>query len=212
MPVITGEWVTEGEKLRVWACHYLTDDPGDNPKGFSVASIPDYPPPERGVDTIMYYDPRNGGSFFFESTPRPLNDEELQREANEKIPGLTIAARLAVSPLIVAGEVGQQDLADLKGLYVAWGVGIAYAADDLRVYEEVLYSVIQAHTSQEDWVPPAVPALFKRWHSYGDAWRQPAGAHDVYGAGQVVTHGEQLWQSSADNNSWEPGVYGWVVV
>lgn len=43
------------------------------------------------------------------------------------------------------------------------------------------------------------------------AWVQPTGAHDAYEAGAIVTHGSQLWRSTADNNVWEPGVYGWVV-
>ena len=41
------------------------------------------------------------------------------------------------------------------------------------------------------------------------AWVQPLGAHDAYALGAIVSHNEQLWISTVDNNVWEPGVYGW---
>lgn len=42
----------------------------------------------------------------------------------------------------------------------AWAVGVAYAVNDTVTYGGCTYKVIQAHTSQADWTPPAVPALF----------------------------------------------------
>lgn len=42
------------------------------------------------------------------------------------------------------------------------------------------------------------------------AWVQPTGAQDAYKKGDVVTHNGKTWESTADNNVWEPGVYGWV--
>lgn len=42
------------------------------------------------------------------------------------------------------------------------------------------------------------------------AWVQPAGAQDAYKKGDIVTHNGKTWESTADNNVWEPGVYGWV--
>lgn len=140
--------------------------------------------------------------------------ERLQKaiEFNKSYKAFKIASRLTVSPLIVAGDVDQRDIADLKGLYADWAVGVAYGVGDLCVYEGVLYAVIQAHTSQSDWTPVAAASLFKRHHSYGDAWRQPQGAHDVYKTDDVVTYNEALWKSTIDNNSWAPGVHGWVEV
>lgn len=43
------------------------------------------------------------------------------------------------------------------------------------------------------------------------AWVQPTGASDDYQIGDRVTHNAQVWVSTAANNVWEPGVYGWVV-
>lgn len=43
------------------------------------------------------------------------------------------------------------------------------------------------------------------------AWKQPAGGHDAYQKGDRVMHADQLWESTADANAWEPGAYpaGW---
>lgn len=45
-------------------------------------------------------------------------------------------------------------------LFPAWVVGKAYAVNDRVQYNGTLYKCIQAHTSQADWTPDAVPALF----------------------------------------------------
>ena len=44
------------------------------------------------------------------------------------------------------------------------------------------------------------------------AWVQPQGTVGLYQTGDRVTHGGKVWQSTVDNNSWEPGVYGWEEV
>jgi hypothetical protein len=43
----------------------------------------------------------------------------------------------------------------------------------------------------------------------GDPWRQPAGAHDAYPLGALVSHEGKNWESLVDANVWEPGVSGW---
>lgn len=98
-----------------------------------------------------------------------------------------------------------------------WTAGTTYKTGDVITYNYSLYRVIQGHTSQSDWTPDIVPALFVRVYkgevpSSGDAiseWVQPTGAHDAYQANDVVTHSGVTWRSTVDNNVWEPGVYGW---
>nr|DAZ27108.1 MAG TPA: ChiA1-BD-binding domain protein [Caudoviricetes sp.] len=41
-------------------------------------------------------------------------------------------------------------------------------------------------------------------------WVRPTGAHDAYSKGDKVSHNQKHWQSDADGNVWEPGVYGWT--
>ena len=86
--------------------------------------------------------------------------------------------------------------------------------DEIVRHEGSLYKVVQAHTSQSDWAPPDVPALFAKIIPPGliAEWVQPTGAQDTYSLGDLVTHVGKTWESTVDNNSWEPGVYGWVEV
>ena len=52
------------------------------------------------------------------------------------------------------------DALDAVELFPLWAVGIAYSAGERVQYDGKLYKVVQAHTSQADWTPPLVPALF----------------------------------------------------
>ena len=98
-------------------------------------------------------------------------------------------------------------------LFPPWSVGKAYATGDRVQHEGTLYKCVQGHTSQADWTPPATPAL---WTAVSldeyPAWVQPTGAHDAYSKGDKVTHSGKRWTSDVDNNTWEPGVYGWTEV
>ena len=94
------------------------------------------------------------------------------------------------------------------------GMDIRAEGDEVELtYGDNLYQCVQPHTSQADWAPPAVPAL---WRAFSLAeypeWVQPLGAHDAYGKGDTVTHNEKKWASDLDGNTWEPGVYGWTEV
>lgn len=121
----------------------------------------------------------------------------------------------AIRAGIEAFSANQTDknLIDNMAAFPYWnGDGVNYSADMLLQYDGSLYRVIQPHTSQADWTPDKVPALFARVsvEEYPD-WVQPTGAHDAYGKGDKVAHNGKQWQSDIDGNVWEPGVYGWSV-
>lgn len=98
-------------------------------------------------------------------------------------------------------------------LFPEWAVGEYYSVGIKRRYENLLYKCVQAHTSQIDWAPPNVPALWVRTSTDPwPEWIQPTGAHDAYAKGAKVIHNSTKWISDVDNNVWEPGVYGWTVV
>lgn len=89
-----------------------------------------------------------------------------------------------------------------------WEAGLSVAVGAVYYYDGNLYEVIQAHTTQSDWPPNIVPALFKRFYEPSDdpwPWAQPLGAHDAYPLGARVTHGGHIWVSLIANNVWEPG-------
>lgn len=123
------------------------------------------------------------------------------------------AARLAIKQTVLAGDLAEKDLGQIVDLWPAWAAGVSYALDELVKHDGSLYKVVQAHTSQADWAPPDAPSLFAEIAPPGliAEWVQPAGAHDTYSLGDLVTHVGQVWESTVDNNSWEPGVYGWEI-
>ena len=77
----------------------------------------------------------------------------------------------------------------------------------------MLYKVLQNHTSQDDWTPDVAPSLFAevlipKADTIPD-WVQPDSTN-TYAKGDTVTHNGITWVSDYDNNSWEPGVFGWT--
>lgn len=80
---------------------------------------------------------------------------------------------------------------------------------------EEINVVLQAHTSQDTWTPPDAPSLFAKVlipdSSTIPEWEQPESTNP-YSKGDKVTHNGKTWQSTTDNNVWEPGVYGWEEV
>ena len=101
---------------------------------------------------------------------------------------------------------------DVAELFPMWKTDHAYETGDRVQYESKLYKCLQAHTSQADWKPSEAVSL---WVEVADPaieypeWVQPTGAHDAYMTGDKCSHNEKHWISEADNNIWEPGVYGW---
>lgn len=94
--------------------------------------------------------------------------------------------------------------------YPKWTVGKEYAKGDRVRYNDVLYKVLQNHTSQTDWTPDVAVSLFVKVsvEEYPQ-WVQPTGAHDAYNIGDKVSHLEKHWVSTMDANVYEPSVYGW---
>ena len=95
-------------------------------------------------------------------------------------------------------------------LFPTWVVGKAYAVNDRAQYNGTLYKCVQAHTSQDDWMPSATPALWKTVSvdEYPE-WVQPTGAHDAYNIGDKVTYNGQHYVCTSDGNVYAPDVYGW---
>lgn len=107
-------------------------------------------------------------------------------------------------------------------LYRPWGVDRAYSVGEFLTYgtnsvgDPQLFKVVQAHTSQSDWLPGATPALYVAVGLDDDGypvWSQPTGAHDAYNKGDVVNYNGVLYESLIDGNVYAPDVYpvGWKV-
>lgn len=61
------------------------------------------------------------------------------------------------------GEPPAPEVDEVTGMMVWSGLGVPYGVGDERAYESVPYRCRQAHTSQLDWTPDAVPALWDRF-------------------------------------------------
>ena len=101
-------------------------------------------------------------------------------------------------------------------LYPKWnGNGVAYVKGQRVQDDGILYTVLQAHTSQPDWKPVDAPSLFAKVlipdPTVIPEWEQPESTNP-YAKGDKVTHNGKTWVSDIDGNVWEPGVYGWTEV
>ena len=112
-----------------------------------------------------------------------------------------------------------EDALEAVQLFPLWKDGVEYTVGQRVRYNEVLYSVLTAHTSQADWAPEAAPSLFAKV-LIPDAtvipkWEQPDSTNP-YMKGDKVLHNQIVWESQIDNNVWEPGVVGteslWIKV
>lgn len=120
----------------------------------------------------------------------------------------------ALRPYIEKASVSLADEDALQAveLFPQWVIGRAYAVDERLQYNGVLYRVVQAHTSQADWVPDKTPALFvvvslDEWPEFV----QPTGAHDAYKKGDKITFEGKHYISLIDANVYSPTAYpaGW---
>lgn len=109
-------------------------------------------------------------------------------------------------------NLSDEDALAVAALYPTWleKLGMSVSVGDRLWYDGKLYKVVQTHTTQEDWTPDATPALYTEVSIEEiPEWVQPIGSTGLYVAGDKVKHNGSTWESTVDNNSWEPGVYGW---
>ena len=104
---------------------------------------------------------------------------------------------------------------DAPAVYPEWKEDVKYVVDDRILYKEILYKVLQDHSSQPDWTPDVSASLFAKVlipdENVIPEWEQPDSANP-YMNGDKVMHNGKTWVSTMDYNVWEPGVYGWEEV
>lgn len=137
-------------------------------------------------------------------TAKPLSKEE-QLENQKKL-ALTFFA---------------ETLTDAQALQVPMlfdefdGNGVAYEVGKRVLYNDTLYKVIQAHTSQAEWTPAAAPSLFAKVINETidgsiPEFEQPDSTNP-YMKGDRVTFNGKVYESLIDNNVYSPEAYpaGW---
>ena len=95
------------------------------------------------------------------------------------------------------------------------GNGVAYEVGKRVLYNDILYKVIQAHTSQAGWTPVAAPSLFAKVINETidgsiPEFEQP-GSTNPYMKGDKVIFNGKVYESLIDNNVYSPEAYpaGW---
>ena len=107
---------------------------------------------------------------------------------------------------VFAKNQTDETLIDNKAAFEWWRPGIAAEKDKIYRFGDDLYRCIQPHTTQEDWTPDKIPALFVKISlEEFPQWVQPTGAHDAYNKGDKVSDEGKHWISEIDGNVWKPG-------
>lgn len=112
----------------------------------------------------------------------------------------------------------EEQALEVASIYPVWQVGRAYKVGDIFSYgmngvgDPQLYKVVQAHTSQADWIPgqgtDSIYDAFGLDESGYPVWSAPAGAHDCFNKGDIVSYNNVLYISLVNGNVWEPGTSG----
>ena len=135
---------------------------------------------------------------------------------------LQIAEQFRKALQMFAASLDDERAMEVATVFDPWQVGKTYCVGDFFTYGEnsvgdpQLYKVAQAHTSQADWKPDTVPALYTPIgldDSGYPVWSQPTGAHDAYNTGDVVNYNGTLYVSLMDGNVYSPEAYqtGWEI-
>ena len=122
-------------------------------------------------------------------------------------------ARAFVNAFVKLRELATDEVAlQVPNLHPVWKEEISYVAGERVLFDDVLYKVLQNHTSQKGWEPNVAVSLFAKVlipdENIIPEWEQPESTNP-YMIGDKVTHNGKTWVSTVDGNVWEPGVYGW---
>ena len=117
-----------------------------------------------------------------------------------------------------AAFLDDEDALEAKELYPTWsGDGVEYKTDDRVRYDNVLYKVLQNHTSQLNWTPVAAASLFAKVlipdPDIVPEWEQPDSTN-AYQIGDKVRFEGHIYESTINNNIWSPSAYpaGWKLI
>ena len=115
---------------------------------------------------------------------------------------------------MLVSKLSDEEALECISFSPAWNPCISYTAGQRIRYNNALYKVLQAHTSQSDWTPDKAPSLFAKVLMPEDGapkeWVQPDSTN-AYAKGDKVLFEGKTYESLIDNNVWSPAAYpaGW---
>ena len=202
-------------------------------KGFVQIPEEDYQLLLGNIDGKVHIRKEVDGEVVYEEEPSyVLTQDELDEQeatvAKKELQTLAVNAMmmsLADDDLVETKNTYQIKLRSISDgaalkmseLFPHWsGNSKEYVKDDKVLYNNVLYKVLQNHTSQEGWTPTSAPSLFaKVLTSEGEIleWEQPSSTNP-YMKGDKVKYNGKVYESLIDNNVWSPDGYpaGWKLI
>ncbi len=202
-------------------------------KGFVQIPEEDYQLLLGNIDGKVHIRKEVDGEVVYEEEPPyvPTQDELDEQEAataKNELQTLVVNAMmmsLADDDLVETKNTYQIKLRSISDgaalkmteVFPHWnGNSKEYVKGDKVLYNDVLYKVLQNHTSQEGWAPTFAPSLFaKVLTSEGEIleWEQPSSTNP-YMKGDKVKYNGKVYESLIDNNVWSPDGYpaGWKLI
>lgn len=119
--------------------------------------------------------------------------------------------RAALDKHIININSDTKEINEYAELLRKWTPG-NYVIGDVRVYEGIPYKCIQAHdsTGNETW-NPSVASLWMQYHGTSietaRPWIAPAGAHDMYLAGEYMIWTDGSTYKCLSNTNFSPADY-----
>lgn len=138
----------------------------------------------------------------------PVIPPEPQAEPEQEEVILAIKKMLQSS----VEELSDEEALEVAALYPTWSskIGEQVNVGERLWYNDALYKVLQQHIPQETWTPDVTSSLYAEVSIEEiPEWLQPISAETAYHLGDKVRHNGLTWESDYDNNTWEPGVFGW---
>lgn len=178
--------------------------------------------------TCMFVDIPDGASLSHIDVTDPANPQavfdylpesdigKLQKQVKEmetKVDEMGQSnSEVTLAATFAAESFTDEQALQVPSLYPEWsGDGVTYKVDVRVRYMDVLYKVLQEHTSQSDWNPADAPSLFAQVlipnPDVISEWVQPDSTN-AYMTGDKVSHNGITYESLVDNNVWEPGATG----
>lgn len=112
-------------------------------------------------------------------------------------------------------EMTDEQALQSSALFREWnGNGIVYEVGQRVTYNDILYKVLQSHTSQVNWTPDVATSLYTKVlipdENIIPEWEQPDSTNGYMTGDKVMFEGK-TYESLIDNNVWSPTAYptGW---
>lgn len=140
-----------------------------------------------------------------------MKDIEEIKESGGVVPE-NYGAVFAMAKINAEEITDDEQALKVADLYDVWsGDGVTYKTGKYLLYKDILYKVLQNHTSQTDWTPDTASSLYAKILTDPSGsvlpWEQPQSTNP-YKKGDRVTHNGKTWESLVDSNVWEPGAVG----